>query len=74
MPSPPPSAMQDVYQKSLSYHVSFPRVQQTEVSVILGQFLPFYLPNNPENQNSEDLKKCLKTVSFYKCVPQMKII
>ena len=26
-------------------------------SVILGYFLPLYLPNNPENQNFEKMKK-----------------
>ena len=32
------------------------KVQQTEIFVILGHFLPFYLPDNPENQNFEKLK------------------
>ena len=32
------------------------KVQQTEFFVILGHFLPFYLPDNPENQNFEKLK------------------
>ena len=25
--------------------------------IILGHFLPFYLPNNPENKNIEKMKK-----------------
>ena len=33
------------------------RAKQTEFFVISGYFLPFYLPNNPENQNSEKMKK-----------------
>ena len=32
-------------------------VQQTEFFVILDYFLPIYLPNNPENQNFEKMKK-----------------
>ena len=36
------------------------KVQQTEFFVILGHFLPFYLPDNPENQNFEKLKKKTK--------------
>ena len=36
-----------------------------------GSFLPFYSPNNPENQNFEKMKKkkekkkCLEILSFY---------
>ena len=33
------------------------KVQQTDFFVILGQFLPFHLPDNPENQTFEKLKK-----------------
>ena len=29
----------------------------TEFFVILGHFLPFYPPNNPKNQNFEEVKK-----------------
>ena len=32
-------------------------MRQTEFSVILDHFLPFYPPNNPEHQNYEKLKK-----------------
>ena len=28
----------------------------TEFFVILGRFLPFYPPNNPKNQNFEEVK------------------
>ena len=50
------------------------KVQQTEFFVILGHFLPFYLPDNPENQNFEKLKtktkkKHLNILSFYKFAP-----
>ena len=31
--------------------------KQTEFFVILGHFLPFYPPDDPENQNFEKLKK-----------------
>ena len=49
-----------VYQKWQSYDVWFLRygAWQTEFFVILGHFLPFYLPNDPENQNFE-MKKNL---------------
>ena len=42
-----------VYQKSQSYDVRFLRygVRQAEFFVILGHFLPFQPPDNPENQN-----------------------
>ena len=48
-----------VYHKWQSYNVWFLRyeVQQTEFFVSLGQFLPFYFPNNLENQNFEKVKK-----------------
>ena len=48
-----------VYQKPQSYEVWLLRygVRQTEFFVILGHFLPFYPPNNPENQNFEKMKK-----------------
>ena len=37
-------------------------------------FLPFYAPNNPKNQNFEDMKKYLETLSFDTCVPKMIIM
>ena len=42
-----------MYQKPQSYEVQFLRyrVRWTEFFVILGHFLPFYHPNNWENQN-----------------------
>ena len=48
-----------VHQKSYSYDVRFQRygVIQTEFFVILSIFLPFYPPNDPENQNFEKMKK-----------------
>ena len=37
---------------------------------ILDHFVPFYpLPMVPENQGFEKMKKILKILSFYKCVP-----
>ena len=39
------------------------------VFVFLDHFLPFYPPNNPENQNFENEKKHLEVISFYTCVP-----
>ena len=46
-----------VYHKWWSYDMWFLkyRARQTEFFVISGYFLPFYLPNNPENQNFEKL-------------------
>ena len=38
-------------------------VRQTEFSVILDRFSPFYPPMDPENQNSEKMKKYLKILS-----------
>ena len=41
--------------------------QQTEFFVILDGSLPFYPPNNPENQNFEKMKnKSLEILSLYK--------
>ena len=38
--------------------------------VILDHFVPFYPPPMvPENQDFEKMKKILKILSFYKCVP-----
>ena len=44
-------------------------VQWAEFFVILDQFLPFYAPNNPKNQNLKKWKKHLEILSFYTCVP-----
>ena len=64
-----------MYQKSWSYDVWFLRygMWQTIFFVILGHFLPFYVTNNPNNQNLEKKKKQLEKLSFYTCVPQMII-
>ena len=37
-------------------------------------FLPFDPPNNAKSQNFEKIKKSLKILSFYICVPQMTIM
>ena len=65
-----------VYHKSKSCDVWLLRykVQWTEFFYILGHFLHFDPPNNPENQSFEKLKKSLEIFSFYTCVPQMTII
>ena len=39
--------------------------------VILGHFLPFYPPKNPQNQNFEKWKILLEISSFYTCVPKI---
>ena len=41
---------------------------------ILGYFLPFYLPNNPKNQNFKKIRKHLKISPFYNTVPKIMII
>ena len=42
--------------------------QQTDFAVILGQFLPFNPPDNPENQNFEKLQKIPGTIIvLHKC-------
>ena len=44
------------------------KVQQTAFFVILDHFLPFYLPNNPENQNFEKMKNTLgDIINLHKC-------
>ena len=45
--------------ETTSYHEWFLRygAQQTKFFLILDHFLPFYPPNNKENQNFEKLKK-----------------
>ena len=65
-----------VYQNPQSYEVQFLRyrVRQTEFSAILGHFLPFDPPNNLKNQRFKQMKKGLKTLSFYTCIPQMMVI
>ena len=45
-----------VFHKSRSYDVWFLRYKD-RVFVILGHFLPFDPPNNPENQSFEKMKK-----------------
>ena len=44
-----------------------------EVFVILGHFSTFDTPNNPKSK-FEKMKKNLEILSFYTCVPLMKII
>ena len=39
-----------------------------------AMLLPFDPPNNPKNQNLEKIKKFLKILSFYTCVPQMTTV
>ena len=48
-----------MYQKWRSYGIWFLiyQAQQTDFFVILGYFLPFLPPNNPENQNFEKMKE-----------------
>ena len=52
-----------MYYKQRSYNVWLLRYKapQTEFSAILSYFLPFYLINNPKNQNFEKMKKKTKT-------------
>ena len=52
------------YHKWQSYNVWFLRywAQQAGFFVILGCFLPFYFPNNPENKNLEKMKKAPEDV------------
>ena len=44
-------------------------MRQTELFVILGHFLPFYPPNDPENQNFKQIKKMSgkKNVLLHMC-------
>ena len=54
-------------------------MRQTELFVILGHFLPYYSPSDPENQYFQKMKKkTTKTTTtttmpgdllFYTCVP-----
>ena len=66
----------EVYHKWQSYDVWFLRHEawQTECLVILGHFLPFYLPNSLKNQNEKRWKKHLEISSFYNSVPKIMII
>ena len=58
-----------MHQKSQSYDLRFLRygVRQIKKFVILGHFLPFYLPpNDPKYQNFEkNEKKYMAILSFY---------
>ena len=60
-----------VYHKWHSYDVWFLRygVWQTEIFVILDNFLHFYPPKNLENQNFEKMKKTPGDIIIYTCVP-----
>ena len=55
-----------VYQKSQSYDVQFLRfrVRQAKFYVILGHFLPFQPPDNPENQNFKFEKNTWRYYNF----------
>ena len=67
-----------VYHKWESYDIWFLRyvVWRTEFFVILDRFSSFYLPNNPENQNFEKLKRKthLEISSFDNSVPKIIVI
>ena len=45
------------------------QARQIELFVILGYFLPFYPPNNPENKNFEKMKKGPGDIIIYTSVP-----
>ena len=55
-----------VYHKWRSYDIWFLKykVWQTEIFVILGHFLPFQPPHNPENQNFKIEKKTWRYYHF----------
>ena len=65
-----------VYQKWHSYDVWFLRygTWQTKLLAILGHPLPFYLTNNPKNQNFKKMKKCSEISSFCTSAPKIMII
>ena len=68
-----------VYQKSYDVQFLRYRVRKAKKFVILGHFLPFYPPNNQENQNKKKMKKkneksICEMSSFYTCVPKITII
>ena len=44
------------------------------ISVILGHFLPFDSPNNPNNQNFEKMKSEPADIIFYTNAPKIMII
>ena len=50
--------------KPQSYEVLFlrQRVRQTNFFVLLGQFLPFYPSNKPENEKIEEMKNAYEAV------------
>ena len=56
-----------MHHKWRSYDMWFPKckVRQTEIFVILGNFLPFQPPDNPENQNFK-IKKTPGESKFWK--------
>ena len=63
-------------QKLRSCYVWFLRygAWHADFFVILGFFLSFYPPDNPENQNFWKTRKKLQEIlSFHTCVPQMAI-
>ena len=49
-------------------------MKRTKFFVILGHFFLPFDPPNPKSQKFEKIKKCLKILSFYTCVPQMTIM
>ena len=63
-----------VHHKWKSYDLLFLRygAWQTELFPISDYFLPFYLPNNPENL--EKMKKTLEISSFYTSAPKVMVI
>ena len=65
-----------MYHKWKSYDVWFLKygAWQTECFVIFDNFLPFYPPNSPKNENFEKWKKCLEISLFYIYAPEIMII
>ena len=62
------------YQNLYDIIYSFSDIEQSILKlVILGNFLPFYPPKNPKNQNFEKWKNLLE-ISFYTCVAKITII
>ena len=49
-------------------------VRQTNCFVLLDHFLPFYPPNNPENQNFQNMKKAYEDVIMLYMCPKITII
>ena len=62
--------------KKQSSDVRFMRykVKWTKIFVILGNFLPFYLLNNLENQILKKWKENLEMSSFHTCGPKITVI